>query len=166
MGFEVIFADVVTLAYLQSANELRRKVFVKPNCIGLKPDELLQIMRPFYGLAESGDYCAQMFVRHHLTDIRITQATGDFSLFFKRARGALIGISGCYVDDVIKAGTLEFLASVARNIEAAFAKKGNNPADGLINVGCDTALAILLRTHSIDHPVEQYVLRKYNAEEA
>jgi hypothetical protein len=53
----------------------------------------------------------------------MTQATGDFSLFFKRARGPLIGMSGCYVDDVIRAGTLEFLASATRKIEAAFDTK-------------------------------------------
>jgi hypothetical protein len=41
-----------------------------------------------------------------------------------------------------------------------------NPADGLTKVGCNPALASLLRTHSIDHPVEQYMLRKYNAEES
>jgi hypothetical protein len=41
-----------------------------------------------------------------------------------------------------------------------------NPADGLTKVGCNPALAHLLRTHSIDHPVEQYVLRDCQAEEA
>jgi Reverse transcriptase (RNA-dependent DNA polymerase) len=117
MGFEVISADE-TQAYLQSASELKRKVFVKSNCIDLKPDELLQIMKPLYGLAESGDYCAQMFIRHHLTDPRITQATGDFSLFFKRARGALIGMLGCYEDEVVRAGALEFLTSATHNTKA------------------------------------------------
>jgi hypothetical protein len=42
IGFEVISADVIQ-AYLQSASELKRKVFVKSNCIELKPDELVQI---------------------------------------------------------------------------------------------------------------------------
>jgi hypothetical protein len=88
MGFEIISSDV-TQAYLQSASGLKRKVFVKPNCIDLKPDELLQIMKPLYGLAESGDYCAQTFIRHHLTDLPMTKATGDFHLFCKRARGSL-----------------------------------------------------------------------------
>jgi hypothetical protein len=39
-----------------------------------------------------------------------------------------------------------------------FIKPCHNPADGLTKVGCNPALADLLRTHSIDHPVEQYVL--------
>jgi hypothetical protein len=96
---------------------------VKPSCIDLDPDELLQIMNPLYGLADSGDYWAQTFVRHHLTDLRMTQATGDFSMFFKRAKGALIGMSGCYVDDVIRAGPPEFLAASTRMTEAAFETK-------------------------------------------
>jgi hypothetical protein len=41
-----------------------------------------------------------------------------------------------------------------------------NPVDELTKVGCNPALANLLRTHSIDHPVEQYVLRVNNAEES
>jgi hypothetical protein len=65
MGFEVISADV-TQADMLSASEIKRKVFVKPNCIELKPDELLQIMNTLYGLAESGDYCVQTFIRHVL----------------------------------------------------------------------------------------------------
>jgi hypothetical protein len=93
MGFEVISADVIQ-AYLQSASELRRKVFVKHTCIDLKPDELLQIMKPLYGLAESGDYCAQTSFRHHLTDLQMTQAAGAFSLFVRRARGAFHWYAG------------------------------------------------------------------------
>jgi Reverse transcriptase (RNA-dependent DNA polymerase) len=77
MGFDVISADVIQ-AYLQSARDLKRKVFVKPSCIDLDPDELLQIMKPLYGLADSGDYWAQTVVHHHLADLRMTQATGDF----------------------------------------------------------------------------------------
>jgi hypothetical protein len=144
--FEVISADVIQ-AYLQSASELKRKVFVKANCFDLKPDELLQIMKPLYGLADSGDYLAQTFVRHHLMDLRMTQATGDFSLFFKRARGALIGISGCYVDDVIRAGTPEFLASATRNTEAVFDTKA--PAKGNFEfLGLRTSEANGVRTLS------------------
>jgi hypothetical protein len=35
----------------------------------------------------------------------MTQATSDFSLLFKLTKGALIGMSGFYVDDAIRAGT-------------------------------------------------------------
>jgi hypothetical protein len=61
MSFYVISADVIQ-PYLQSASELKRKVFGKPNCVDLKPVELLLIMKPLYGLADSGHYWAQTFV--------------------------------------------------------------------------------------------------------
>jgi hypothetical protein len=80
-------------------------------------------MKTLYGLAESGDYCAQTFIRHHLTDLRMMQATDDFSLVFKRARGALIEMLGCYVDDVVRAGTLEFLASATHITKAGLSQR-------------------------------------------
>jgi Reverse transcriptase (RNA-dependent DNA polymerase) len=75
MGFDVISADVIQ-AYLQSACDLTRKVFVKPSCIDLDSDELLQIMKPLYGLADSGDYWAQTFVRH--TSYGLTYDTNNW----------------------------------------------------------------------------------------
>jgi hypothetical protein len=63
MSFEVISADV-TQAYRKSASELKRKVFVKPNCIDLKPDELLQIMKPITDSSK-----AVTIVPKHLFDI-------------------------------------------------------------------------------------------------
>jgi hypothetical protein len=53
----------------------------------------------------------------------MTQATGYFYLFFKHARDALIRVSSCYVDDVIRAGIPEFLASATRNKETVFDNK-------------------------------------------
>jgi hypothetical protein len=36
----------------------------------------------------------------------------------------------------------------------------HNPAGGMKKVGCNQALLKLLTTHHIDHPIEQYILRK------
>jgi hypothetical protein len=38
-------------------------------------------------------------------------------------------------------------------------KSQYNPADGLTKVGCNDALLKLLRTHRLDHPIEQFILR-------
>lgn len=43
-------------AYLQSKRALQRDVFIKPYILDLAPDELLQIVKPIYGLSDSGDY--------------------------------------------------------------------------------------------------------------
>ena len=49
LGFDVWSSDV-TQAYLQSAQNLKRNVFVRPEIIELGADELLQVMKPLYSL--------------------------------------------------------------------------------------------------------------------
>lgn len=47
----------------------------------------------------------------------MAQSSGDFSLFYKRTLGNLVGLSGTYVDDILRAGDPEF------KIEATHLKK-------------------------------------------
>jgi hypothetical protein len=63
-GFDIIATDVVQ-AYLQSAQDLQREVFVRPECVDLAPNELLRVVKPLYGLPDSGDYWDETFVNHH-----------------------------------------------------------------------------------------------------
>jgi Reverse transcriptase (RNA-dependent DNA polymerase) len=91
--------------YLQSASKLQRKIFVRPDILQLDPDQLLQVMKPLYGLSDAGDYWGQTLTDHHTKELRMEQATGDFSLFYKRILlDKLIGLSGTYVDDITRAG--------------------------------------------------------------
>ncbi len=56
MGFDV-WAEDISQAYLQSANELLREVYLRPNRQLHVPAEYeLKLLRPLYGLADSGDY--------------------------------------------------------------------------------------------------------------
>jgi Reverse transcriptase (RNA-dependent DNA polymerase) len=80
-GFEVTAADVIA-AYVQSAENLQRDVFVRPSCMKLGPKELIRIVKPLYGLPDSGDYWGETFRNHHILDLLMKQTTGDFSLFF------------------------------------------------------------------------------------
>jgi len=73
----------------------------------LSADELVQVIRPLYGLSESGDYWHETLTRHHINDLKMTQATGDFSLFFRRLSGRLVALSGTYVDDMLQCATVE-----------------------------------------------------------
>lgn len=52
-GFDVWSSDVPH-AHLQSAQNVKRNVFIRPQMLELSADELLQIMKPLYGLTESG----------------------------------------------------------------------------------------------------------------
>lgn len=52
-----LFSTDFTQAYLQSDENLERKVYIKPcKSSGLPEDKLLLLNKPLHGQAESGDY--------------------------------------------------------------------------------------------------------------
>lgn len=60
-GFQLYSSDV-TQAYLQSSEHLTRKLYLDPSKeINLKPNKLIQLLKPLHGLAESGDYWGRTF---------------------------------------------------------------------------------------------------------
>lgn len=74
----------------------------------LEDDELLGILRPLYGLADSGDYWHATFLKHLKKDLEMTTTASDLSFRFKRVQGALKGMIATHVDDTLGAGTREF----------------------------------------------------------
>jgi hypothetical protein len=85
----------------------------------LMQDELLQVIKPLYGLSDSGDYWAETVVQHHLRALRMSQPTADFSLFFRIVAGELAGLSGTHVDDLLQAGTPTFRREVLKEAKDA-----------------------------------------------
>ena len=83
LGFDVWSLDGIQ-SYIQSASKLLRKVFVRPTDLKLDSYELLQIIRPLYGLTDSGYFWCETFARFKLYDLRMQQSTGDSALFFRR----------------------------------------------------------------------------------
>jgi hypothetical protein len=100
LGFDLWTMDV-RQASLRAASNLKRDVFIRHNEIELTQDELLQIIKPLYGLSDAGDYWAETLVQHHIRALRMSQATADFSLFFRVIAGELEGLSGTHVDDLL-----------------------------------------------------------------
>jgi len=86
-------------------------VFIKPHILELSQDELIQIIKPLYGLADSGDYWGETLTEHHLEDLRMQQANGDFSLYFHNVGKKLTGMSRTYVDDILRTGNEDFKRS-------------------------------------------------------
>lgn len=70
----------------------------------MNSDQLLKLLKPLYGLSESGDYWHETFFRHLQDDMHMTPTTGDLSFFFKAVHGKLKGVVGTYVDDTLCAG--------------------------------------------------------------
>lgn len=82
----------INQAYLQSASNLQRNIIVRPDIMELDKDQLLQVVKPLYGLTYASDYCGQTLTEYHKKELDIEQATGDFSLFFKKQFQNLFGI--------------------------------------------------------------------------
>ena len=51
------------------------------------------------------------------------QVTGDFSLFFKKLKDKLIGLSGTYIDDILRIGDRSFRDSKSATTSRTFDSK-------------------------------------------
>ena len=108
-GFRIWSLDVNN-AYLQSASQLLRDIYLKPGKeFELPSGHLLKLLRPLYGLADSGNYWNETFANHIKNDLKMKPTALDISFFFKKANGKLKGLAGTYVDDTLFAGDTEFL---------------------------------------------------------
>ena len=69
-----IWTSDVRQAYLQSSEPLQREIFIGMNRAGfeLEPHECLQLLKPLYGLCESGDLWHKTLVEHHRYDLKMT----------------------------------------------------------------------------------------------
>jgi hypothetical protein len=65
-------------------------------------------MKPLYGLCDSGDRWHHTLRHHHGQDLQIESLDADPSLYFRSIGNRLIGLSGVYVDDMLRCGTPDF----------------------------------------------------------
>jgi len=108
-GFKVWTSDV-RQAYLQSSHTLSREVFIR-NPVAefeLNPEQCLQLLKPLYGLCESGDLWHKTLDDHHRRVLKMSPMRSDPALYVRMANGLLDGLSGCYVDDMIRSGQPAF----------------------------------------------------------
>jgi Reverse transcriptase (RNA-dependent DNA polymerase) len=127
-GFDLWSSDV-NQAYLQSAAKLQRDIFVRPEELNLGPNELLKLVLSLYGLTEGGDYWGETLTNHHTDDLKMKQTKGDFSLFFKHVASRLVDLLGSFVDDLLRAGTLNFKKHSNAETQSRFDIKPPNEDD-------------------------------------
>lgn len=102
-GFE-IWSEDMSQAYFQGAEQILRKFYIAGKSeFELEDDELLEIMRPIYGLADAGDYWHATFHRHLKEDLGMTTTASDMLLHFKRIQNTLWGMISTHVDDTLSA---------------------------------------------------------------
>lgn len=110
-GFNIWSQDI-TQAYIQSSEKLMRHIYIKPSKeLRLSKDYLLKLLKPLYGLSDSGDSWYSTFTSHlkdDLYDLCMSSCITDPALFFKTIDGQLRGVVGCYVDDTISTGDSDF----------------------------------------------------------
>lgn len=107
-GFQLFSTDV-TQAYLQSVDKLMRDVYVKPTKeFELAPNQILKLLKPLYGLAESGEYWGKTISEHLRKELGMETLVGDEAVFMKLMRDTLEGMCVTYVDDLIQAGSRNF----------------------------------------------------------
>lgn len=101
-------------AYLQSKCELSRHIYIQPKPQGLqlfdlKPDELLELVKPLYGICEAGDYWGITMEEQLVNDLNMKPTPGDPALYVKVKGGKVIGITGSYLCNSLNGGNADFI---------------------------------------------------------
>ncbi len=87
MGSDV-WTESISQGYLQSATELLREVYLRPNRkLRLPAGYVLKLLRPLYGLADSGEYWHATFSKQLGDGLEIKAVARDISLFLYAKKG-------------------------------------------------------------------------------
>lgn len=77
--------------------------------VNLKEWQLLKLVKPLYGLTDSGDYWHNTMANHLIRDSFMKLITGDMARFSKTANSNLHGMIGTHVDDSIGIRNAQFI---------------------------------------------------------
>jgi len=108
-----LFSHDVNQAYLQSMDAMTRDLYIRvrpkdAKYFELEDGDLLRLLKPLYGVADSGDYWDVTFATHVKEDLGMSPLTGDPALFIKRDEDNVDGMLGAYVDDTCMGGNEKF----------------------------------------------------------
>lgn len=101
-----IWAEDVRQGNLQSSVPLGRDIYMDNNApdFSVPFGNCQKLERPLYSLPESGYLWYRTLERNYLYDFKITPLRTDPSLYLHVSHGKIIGLSGAFVDDVLRAG--------------------------------------------------------------
>lgn len=100
----------ITQAYIQSHTDLEREVYIKaPPELNLPPDFVLQVVKPLYGIPESGLHWYLTYLSHHLDTLHMKRTRADPCMMIRRTDSNLDGFILLQVDDSLGFGSTQFL---------------------------------------------------------
>ena len=118
-----IYLRDITQAYCQSRSNLNREFYIRPpqelaTMLGISVENVLQVVKPLYGVPEAGNHWFATYHKHHTSNLGMTESTYDACLLFKSEP---LGVIGLQTDDTLiladdAFATLEEEAIVAAKI--------------------------------------------------
>lgn len=100
----------ITQEYIQSHTELERSVYIRaPSQHGLPPGYILKVVKPLYGIPESGLHWYLTYLTNHLETLKKESARADPCVFIKRDGDQLVGLILLQVDESLGFGREKFL---------------------------------------------------------
>ncbi|RWA03359.1 hypothetical protein EKO27_g11746 [Xylaria grammica] len=112
----------ITQAYVQSQDKLARKIIARlPSELKPKYPEgtVLRIVRPLYGLAESGLYWFKTYHQHHRQKLGMDVSTYDPCLLISTGQSHDFGITGLQTDDTFSFVTPSFSEKEEQELQKA-----------------------------------------------
>lgn len=105
------FLRVIIQAYIQSLSKLERRIFIRaPKEMDLPEGYVLEVVKPLYGIPESGLHWYMSYLTHHLESLNMVKSKVDPCVLIKRTNDKLTGMILLQVDDSLGFGNKDFLA--------------------------------------------------------
>ena len=110
-----VYLRDISQAYVSSEAKLLREIYIiPPKELKLDSDILWKVIRPLYGLPESGVIWFETYVGHHHDKLGMKSAEVDPCFLYRKDENRCVdGLVCLQVDDSIGAGTEEFLQEEA-----------------------------------------------------
>lgn len=109
-SLEATLRDIIQ-AYIQALSNLMRRVFIHaPKEMELGDDYVLEVIKPLYGIPESGLHWYLTYLDHHTGTLGMNRSNIDPCVLCRRTESGLDGIVLLQVDDSLGFGTPQFLA--------------------------------------------------------
>lgn len=101
----------ISQAYVQSTTTLNREFYIVPprelaKQLNLDDNSVVKVLRPLYGVPESGNHWYKTYHAHHVDQLSMQQSTYDSCLLYSTQP---FGVVGLQTDDTLFVGDDEFV---------------------------------------------------------